>query len=372
MAGQPHRARQPIRVLVVAGSPFMRAYLGRVLDQTGRVEVVAAAAGGDEALRVLSARAVDVVLLDVDVGEAAGLDCLRRIMQQRPTPTVLLAASTAAAGAVAIRGLADGAVDVLVKPQKPVATARQFARELLAKVEAAAAASADALARLKQELAGADAGSESRAQGSVAAGRVATRPARRVVAVGASTGGPQTLEMLVRALPAGLPAALLITQHMPRGFTASLARRLADAGKMPFYEAYEGAPLEEGVGYVAPGGRHLTVGDDGRLHLDDGPPVHHVRPAIDVMFASVARRFGPEALAVVLTGMGSDGTEGARAIRAAGGACFAQDEASAVAPSMPRSVVRAGLADRVGPPEVLAAAVAEWVWERQAREPRRS
>lgn len=195
------------------------------------------------------------------------------------------------------------------------------------------------------------------------------RPARRVVAIGASAGGPRVLEALVRALPAGLPAAVLVTQHMPRGFTAPLARRLSEAGAIPFVEAYEGAPLLEGMGFVAPGGWHLTVGEDGRIHLDDGPPEHHVRPAVDVMLRSVARRFGPDALAVILTGMGTDGTEGARAIRAAGGSCFAQDEASADAPSMPGSVVRAGLAQRVGPPEELAAAVVQWVYARRSGRP---
>ena len=360
-------ARRPVRALIVAGSPFMRAYLRRVLETSGRVEVVAAVATLDDALQGLRIRAVDVVLLDLDGLDLPGFEWLRRIMLVRPTPVLVLAPAAAVPAPPPFRGLPDGAVGWVVKPSEPVATARQFARELLARVEAAAAVPPGAWAHLKQELASADTTGGGLGQAAARLGHGEGRPTRRVVALGASTGGPHALEALVRELPAGLPATLLVTQHMPKGFTASLARRLSEVGPIPFYEAYEGAPLEEGVGYVAVGGWHLTVGDDGRLHLDDGPPVHHVRPAVDVMFASVARRFGPEALAVVLTGMGSDGTEGARLIRAAGGTCFAQDERSAVAPSMPRSVVKAGLADRVGTPEELAAAVAQWVWERQAR-----
>lgn len=365
MGSAAHGLPRSVRVLVAAGSPFVRAYVQKVLEQAGRVEARSAAVP-DEALEVLRAWGAHVVVLDVDSDARAGLEALVRIMQERPTPVVLLTASAAAAGAAALQGLAQGAVDLVVRPSRPVAQAREFARELLAKVHSAATVSREALARLKREPPGADA----RGGGSDAGTRLPGPPhreARRVVAFGASSGGPQTLEAVIRALPAGLPAALLVTQHMPRGFTGSLARRLSEAGAIPFYEAYEGAPLWEGVGYVAAGGRHLVVGEDGRIHLDDGPPVHHVRPAVDVMLESVARRFGPEALAVLLTGMGVDGTQGARAVRAAGGTCFAQDEASAVAPSMPRSVIRAGLADRVGPPEVLAAAVAQWVQERQAR-----
>ncbi|MEW6046750.1 MAG: chemotaxis response regulator protein-glutamate methylesterase [Bacillota bacterium] len=361
---------KPVRVLVADDSPFMRAYLTRVLEQSGRARVVAAVASGTEVLDALERYPVDVVTLDVEMPGMDGLACLRRIMQQHPTPVLMLSAYTTRGSAVTLEALAAGAVDFVPKPSSPVSAARSFADELLAKVEQAASISRAVLQRLKETAQAADRGRGRRAATAAALSAPGGVPARRVVAIGASTGGPPALEALLRALPPGLPAAVLITQHMPRGFTASLARRLSDAGNLIVYEAFEGAPLQESVGYVAPGGLHLTVGSDGRLHLDEGPPVHHVRPAVDVMLRSVAQHFGPEALAVILTGMGSDGAEGARAVKAAGGLCLAQDEASCVVAGMPQSVVRAGLADEVGPPEALAVSIARWARERQGRDER--
>lgn len=359
MSASSSRTAGVVRILLVSASPFGRAYLRRTLDVPGRIEVAGVVAGPDEAMGWLPPDGTQVVVWDAEGNEAQALARAPELARRRRARVlVLVGASWAPASAAETATEAEGVVETLSKPAGPVAAGRAFAQALVARVEALALRRWEEPARLNERPPGADAKGEEGARPLPIEGT--GRPARRVVAIGASTGGPRALETLVQGLPPGLPVAVLVTQHMPRGFTAPLARRLSDAGPIRFVEAYEAAPLEEGVGFVAPAGWHLTVGADGRLHLDDGPPVHHVRPAVDVMLWSVARRFGPDALAVILTGMGTDGVDGARAIRAAGGCCFAQDPASAVAPSMPGAVVREGLADCVAPLELLARAVAQW------------
>ena len=365
MPAASRRAARPIRVLLVSASPFGRAYLRRALDAPGQIEVAGVVAGPDEALAWPWSQAPHVVVWDAEGHETQAPARAPELARRwRARVLVLVGASPVPLGAAEAASGWGGVVESLPKPAGPVAAGRAFAQALVDRVEALALRPWEEPPRLNERPPGADAKSEGGARPLPTEGT--GRPARRVVAIGASTGGPRALEVLVRALPAGLPVALLVTQHMPRGFTAPLARRLSDAGRIPFFEGYEGAPLEEGVGFVAPAGWHLTVGADGRLHLDDGPPVHHVRPAVDVMLRSVARRFGPDALAVILTGMGTDGVDGARAIRAAGGRCFAQEPASAAAPSMPGAVVREGLAECVAPLEQLAGAVVQWALGRPA------
>ncbi len=367
---------RPIRVLLVSGLPFVRGYVSRALEATGLM-VVTTAQTGAEALAAVRRSAADVVVVDVDGPAAWAPTLVARLMEDSPRPVVLLGGANPRASASVLDALAAGAVDFVLVPDRPAGLSRPFVEELGRKVMGCAGLSARALANLAS-LARArnlPAPPSGRRSGPVPAeaasfwGAAVREPARRVAAVAASTGGPQTLETLLSRLPGSLPAAVLVTQHMPVGFTAALARRLNERSGLHVIEAFEGAPLEEGLVYLAPGGFHLTVDDNRRLHLDDGPPVHHVRPAADVMMASVARRFGPDALAVVLTGMGADGTEGARLIKEAGGQCFVQEEASCVVAGMPRSAIRAGLADEIRSPEELAEAIARWAFQNRPASP---
>jgi two-component system, chemotaxis family, protein-glutamate methylesterase/glutaminase len=186
------------------------------------------------------------------------------------------------------------------------------------------------------------------------------RPARCAVAIAASTGGPRALSQLIPRLDAGLPAAVFVAQHMPPMFTAALARRLHGLSPLRVVEAEDGAPVTEGVVYIAPGGQHLEIvrGNGGvTIQLSSTPAVWGVRPAADIMFPAIARAFGRAVVGVVLTGMGRDGSEGLRVIRAAGGSTIAQDEATSVIPSMPRSA--AVYADVVLPLGDIAAAIGE-------------
>ena len=184
-------------------------------------------------------------------------------------------------------------------------------------------------------------------------------PSEGVVVIGSSTGGPSALQQVIPNLPESLPAGVLIVQHMPPGFTRSLAQRLAQMSRLKVSEARAGDKIEPGVALVAPGGYHMVVNRDKAVSLDTSPYVHGVRPAVDVTMESAARVFGNRCLGVVLTGMGTDGTRGASLIRRAGGKVIAQDEMTSVVYGMPRSVAQAGLADRILPIGDVAAAIAE-------------
>ena len=396
MSGAEYR---PARVLLVGGSPLLRHRIIEGLQASGAATVVAEALDCSGAMSALRTIPVDVVVLDMDLA-GGGLSCLRWLLGSYLRPVILVTAPTDREGASVLDALAMGAVDFVARPGRDESSVQPFLRELAAKVRAAAGLSPRLLAKMASQGRGLDFPEAGRSPGAAyrtgasagvptgglpvgapvggpaggppgtpvvsplprsAVSEPGRRPiARRVVAIGASTGGPAVLEEILSRLPSDLPASVLITQHMPPGFTAMLARRLDERSALPVYEGFEGAPVEAGLVYVAPGGFHLTVDASYRLHLDTGPAVHFVRPAVDVMLASVAERFGPHVLAVILTGMGSDGTEGARRVKRAGGCCLVQEASSCVVAGMPMSVVRAGLADEAMTPEELARAVAEW------------
>jgi two-component system chemotaxis response regulator CheB len=182
------------------------------------------------------------------------------------------------------------------------------------------------------------------------------------VVIGASTGGPRALNLVIPKLPAGLPAAILVVQHMPAGFTRSLAERLDSLSALPVKEAAPGDQLETGRCWLAPGGFHMLVDKTGQITLNQNPAVHGVRPAVDVTLVSVAQNFGPRAIAVILTGMGRDGTNGAALIRSAGGQVIAEDESTCVVWGMPRSAVEAGVTGLVVPIHEVAGAIERVVW----------
>lgn len=336
------RPAGPTRVLVVDDSAFMRQVVAELVAACEGFVVVGTARDGDEAVAQVHALDPDVVTLDVQMPGLDGLAVLGYVMSEAPRPVVML--SAADDDASTLRALELGAVDFVRKPSGPISldVARVRAR-LHAALRAAACTNVGAsrvLARSAAQEAAVD------AAGRGVAGHPALAPsASRVVAVAASTGGPNALAQWLPALPASLDAAVVIAQHMPAGFTASLARRLDATCALRVVEATDGMPLRAGHGYVAPGGAHLAVARDaaGRpvcaLAADDGAP--GARPSADRLLASAAAAFGAACVAVVLTGMGRDGARGAAAVRAAGGAVLVQDPAGAVIPGMPTAALAA-------------------------------
>ncbi|HUF51227.1 MAG TPA: chemotaxis-specific protein-glutamate methyltransferase CheB [Longimicrobiales bacterium] len=337
------------RVLIVDDSDFMRSLLAEYIEDLSGFEVAGEAATGYQAIRLVHELNPDLITLDLDMPDLGGLDALGYIMSEVPRPTVIVSSHTQAMVDPALRAMLFGAVDFVPKPLGDSAAEVALFRDRLEL--ALRTASMAQLLNIPQRLMLAQ---------RKAVKAAATAPARCAVAIAASTGGPRALSEIVPLLPADLPAAVFIVQHMPALFTAALARRLADVSELDVREAAAGELVREGVVYIAPGGRHLDLErtDDGvRIQLTDAAAVWGVRPAADVMFPAIARTFGPASIAVVLTGMGRDGAAGTRAIHEVGGWTIAQDEATSVIASMPRAA--ADHADVVLPLDEVAAEITQ-------------
>jgi two-component system, chemotaxis family, protein-glutamate methylesterase/glutaminase len=338
-------------VLVVDDSAFMRRIISELIGSASDLRVIGTARNGREALERIAQLNPDVITMDIEMPELNGLEALERIMRDDPRPVVVLSAAEARGREdPTLRALELGAVDFVRKPSGPISLDMAAVRErLLSAIRTAAGANLrhlEVAAQLRH-------GNVHRSD--------AAETVHRVVVIAASTGGPRALADVVPHLPADLGAAVLVVQHMPAGFTRSLAARLDAQSLLPVHEAVDGESIRASRVYVAPGGRHMRVlrGVSGcTIVLEDTAPLWGVRPAADPLFASVAECFGPAAIGVVLTGMGRDGAAGLRAIRAAGGRGLAQDRESSVIFGMPQAALAAGGAERLVPLRDIAACVA--------------
>ncbi len=355
-----------IRVMIVDDSAVVRGFIGRALETDERIVLTASVANGQIAVDRLPREPVDVIILDVEMPVLNGLDALPKLLHVDPAVRVIIASTLSTRGAdITLRCLDLGAVDYVPKPTTAgvlgsTACRDSFIHELIGKVLAHGLSR-----RHGRPLPGAaafpvSAGAKSatRPLPKPAAARpriVLRRPGRcapRLLAIGCSTGGPQALGHFVPQLAAGLTVPVLITQHMPPTFTAILARNLAVRSGLECSEAADGVVLRPRCLYVAPGDFHLIVdrhGGEVVLRLEQSPPRNFCRPSVDPMFESAARVFGGHVLGVVLTGMGSDGLAGSRAIVEAGGTIIAQDEPTSVVWGMPGAVACAGLCAAVLP-----------------------
>ncbi len=331
--------RPPIRVLVVDDSAFMRKTITRHLEADSSIVVVGSAFDGLDALVKVTTLKPDVVTLDVEMPRMDGLTALKRIMAECPTPVIMVSALTQRGARPTVQALMRGAVDFIAKPAAG-SSFTKTARELSIKVKAAAGV------RSTQLVQPAD------PEPASSSAKLRPQPFRKgdpLVVIGASTGGPRALQQVLGGLPADLPAAVAVVQHMPAAFTPMLAQRLNLLTPLVVQEAANGDRLARGLALLAPGDFHMRLDGFRKIGLDKGPPRNFVRPAIDVTMESAAKKHGPKVIGVVLTGMGSDGTEGARRIRAAGGKMIAEDASTCVVYGMPRSVAEAGQVDRVVP-----------------------
>jgi two-component system chemotaxis response regulator CheB len=340
-------------VLVVDDSAFMRKLITEMIDSSGEFRVVGTARDGLDAIAKVRSLDPDLVTLDIEMPALDGLRALEYIMSESPRPVIVLCASTTGdARNTAIRALELGAVEFIRKPSGPISLDIAVVRTAL--LEALRAAG-------QVNLRGVRPLERARVPVQSASATVAHGAARRAIAIAASTGGPRALAEVIPRLPRALGAAVLVVQHMPAGFTASLAERLAAQSGLPVTEARAGELVRCDHVYVAPGGVHMRVAlEQGApiVLLDDAPPLWGVKPAADLLFQSVAEVFGARTVGVVLTGMGRDGAAGLRAIHDAGGIGLAQDRGSATVYGMPQAALAGGGVDRVVSLQELAAALA--------------
>lgn len=344
-----------IRVLVVDDAVVVRRIVTDVLSGDPDIEVVGTAANGRLALQKLPQLTPDLVTLDIEMPELDGLATLVELRKTYPRlPVIMFSTLTERGAAATLEALARGASDYVTKPANvgSVSLAQERVREeLIPKIKALAGRGLPT-PRVAPPP----------APRTPAAAAPAPRPAlpmrMDVLAIGVSTGGPNALAEIVPALPADFPLPVLVVQHMPPVFTRFLAERLAGQSRLAVREGEQGALVEPGTVWIAPGNFHMLLTREGeatRLRLTEDPPENSCRPAVDPLFRSAAALYAQRTLGLVLTGMGHDGMQGADAIRRAGGQVLAQDEATSVVWGMPGAVVGAGLADQVLPLDRVAA-----------------
>jgi two-component system chemotaxis response regulator CheB len=329
---------KPIRVLIVDDSPTVQAALKRILSEASDIEVVGSAADAFEAKNLIIEKEPDFITLDIEMPRMDGITFLKRLMSFRPLPVIMISSYTRENSRRTLQALEAGAVDFVAKPADDVRFGLQrLKEEIIFKVRTAARAKISPSVVFDKPK----------------RPKTLERPvaSRKIIAVAASTGGTVAIRRLLGAFPAGMNG-MVIVQHMPARFTKAFAEQLDALFPMDIKEAEDGDRIDRGKVLIAPGGRHLEVAADQHgyyIRLQDGHPVKHQRPSADVLFQSVAESAGRDAIGIVLTGMGSDGTDGLLAMKNAGALTVAQDETSSVVFGMPGSAIERGAIEIVAP-----------------------
>jgi two-component system, chemotaxis family, protein-glutamate methylesterase/glutaminase len=357
-------AGHAIRVMIVDDAVVVRGLMARWLSEESGVEVVGTFRNGREAVDNVLKLKPDIVVLDIDMPELDGLSALPLLLARKPDLVVIMASTLTRRNAeVSLKALSLGAIDYVTKPEtsREIMFTQSFRHEIIEKIRHLGRRALHAPLHHSKALRG--------ETGDPRAQAISLRPFSsippRVLAIGSSTGGPQALQVLIRGLsPVLARLPIVITQHMPPTFTAILAEHLARAANRPAHEGLHGETIKPGTLYVAPGGKHMRLerhAGSAAVVIGDDAPVHFCKPAVDPLFHSAATAFGPALLAVVLTGMGTDGTEGVRDVAAGGGSVIAQDEASSVVWGMPGSAAHSGQCSAVLPLEEIASRIVRLV-----------
>ena len=345
-----------IRVLIIDDSALVRQMLTEMLESSPGIDVVGAAPDPYVAREKIKKLNPDVLTLDVEMPRMDGITFLRNLMRLHPMPVVMVSSLTEKGAEITLNALELGAVEIVTKPKVDLAEGlKQYREELVSKVKMAARANV----RPKTDL------RPKRVAPTLSSDAVPMhknmnkhfRTTEQIIAIGSSTGGTEAIKEVLVAMPPDAPG-IVITQHIPEAFSASFANRMDSLSAMTVCEACDGMQILPGHVYIAPGHSHLLVDRDGARYvcrLNSGPPVNRHRPSVDVLFRSVAQRVGPNALGVILTGMGADGAQGLLEMKQAGAPTIAQNEATSVVWGMPGEAVKMGSADYVLPLDRIAA-----------------
>lgn len=346
-----------VRVIVVDDSALVRQLLSEILNSDPAIEVVATAADPYQARDRIKRFKPDVLTLDVEMPRMDGITFLRNLMRLRPMPVVMVSTLTEKGAEVTLEALALGAFDFVAKPKLDLShRLEDYAQTIIAKVKAAAAMPLSGPHLQPSQKLTADA--------ILARASAVTKlkTSDKIIAIGASTGGTEAISTVLAAMPPTAPA-LVITQHIPAAFSAAFARRLDGLSALQVHQAEDGESILAGHAYIAPGDRHLLVERSGARYycrLNDGPPVSRHKPSVDVMFRSVAQHAGPNAVGVMLTGMGDDGAQGMLEMKQAGAQTLVQDETSSIVWGMPGAAIRLGAAEQILPLHNIAETVLQW------------
>jgi two-component system, chemotaxis family, protein-glutamate methylesterase/glutaminase len=331
----------PVRVLVVDDSALMRKLIPQILETDNSIQVVGTAMDGNFGLKKIEELKPQVITLDLEMPGMGGIDMLKEIMRGHRIPVIVVSSHTTRGASITLKALSLGAFDFVAKPRDVSSRMQEVAQELISKIKAAAQ-SRGITVHPRPEIPA----PSRRVQSKAGLGQQPTK----IVAIGISTGGPQSLHYLLSQFPADFPGSIVVVQHMPEGFTDMFAKRLDECCALNVKEARSGDLLQAGRVLICPGNRHLKVkrmplGDV--AVLSDDARVNGHRPSADVMFRSVADEFGPRAVGVLMTGMGEDGAHGLGLVKAAGGVTIAQGEESCVVFGMPKAAIDRGHAMRV-------------------------
>lgn len=321
-----------IRVFVVDDSLFMQRILQDILQSDRGITVVGTARNGEEALSKIDSLHPDVVTMDIEMPRMDGLTAVQRIMASKPLPIVMISALTQREAEITFKALEYGAVDYVPKPSGSISLNMSVVKdELIPKIRAAASAN---ILRNKTVV-------DENLQGPAKHGE-------KVISMAASTGGPPALAQVLRALPRSIPP-ILVVQHMPKGVTKLFAADLNGKCRFPVKEAENGDNIQDSLVLIAPGGYHMVVTKENKVSLTLDPPVNYVRPSADVTMISMAQAYGSKNVSVILTGMGSDGARGIKAIKERGGTTIAQDKETSIVYGMPNVAYQTGCVDTVAP-----------------------
>ncbi len=346
----PGSESAPVKVLVVDDSAFMRFTITKHLNEFPGIMVLGAAKDGQEALEMIPRLKPDVVTLDVEMPHLDGLSTLREIMARHPLPVIMLSSLTSEGALETVRALTLGAVDFIAKPDNKANMASILA-DVGNKVLRASKAKVwqTPLQSTLFEPVNAAKALEKKVR--------TLRSQDKIVVIGSSTGGPRALNAVVPMLKADIPAAFVIIQHMPAGFTRSRSERLNSTSELYVKEAAPDDRLEVGKVLLAPGGFHMVFDEHEKVTLNQNPTVHGVRPAVDVTLLSIAKLYGSRVVTAILTGMGNDGTNASLMVHNSGGWVISEAEETCVVYGMPRSVYEAGASDEVVPLDKVAGAI---------------